>query len=55
MYIDASEKAMGRLSSITAKSLLNGNHIIILNAEKALITGKNKMRLTVIKNLCWNT
>ena len=43
MYIDASEKAMGRLSSITAKSLLNGNHIIILNAEKALITGKKKM------------
>jgi large subunit ribosomal protein L13 len=37
--IDASGLIMGRLSSHVAKRLLEGEEIIIVNAEKALVTG----------------
>ena len=37
--IDADGLIMGRLSSHVAKRLLNGEEIVIVNAEKALITG----------------
>lgn len=37
--IDASGAILGRLSSIIAKRLLNGERIVVVNAEKAVITG----------------
>lgn len=37
--IDASDQILGRLSSRVAKNLLEGDKIIIINAEKAIITG----------------
>ncbi|MCQ4153542.1 MAG: 50S ribosomal protein L13 [Archaeoglobi archaeon] len=37
--IDASGHILGRLSSIIAKRLLNGERIVVVNAEKAVITG----------------
>jgi large subunit ribosomal protein L13 len=37
--IDADGLILGRLASHVAKRLLNGEEIIIVNAEKALITG----------------
>ena len=37
--IDATDCIMGRLSSHVAKSLLNGEEIHIVNAEKVLISG----------------
>ncbi len=37
--IDAEKTALGRLASETAKLLLNGETVIIVNAEKAVITG----------------
>jgi len=40
VYVDATGKVAGRLASIVAKMLLNGKRVIILNAEKAIITGK---------------
>lgn len=40
--IDADRLIMGRLSSLVAKRLLNGEEIVILNAEKCLITGSPK-------------
>ncbi len=40
--IDADRLIMGRLSSLVAKRLLNGEEIVILNAEKCLITGSSK-------------
>lgn len=40
--IDANRLIMGRLSSLVAKRLLNGEEIVILNAEKCLITGSPK-------------
>ncbi|MHC1584820.1 MAG: 50S ribosomal protein L13 [Candidatus Syntropharchaeia archaeon] len=37
--IDADGLILGRLASITAKRLLNGESIVIVNAEKAIISG----------------
>jgi len=44
--INADGLILGRLSSAIAKHLLNGDEIVILNAEKAIITGNKKMVLT---------
>ncbi len=38
--IDASDHIVGRLSSVVAKRLLRGEDIHIVNAEKAMITGR---------------
>ena len=38
--IDASGATLGRLSTNTAKRLLRGEEIAIVNAEKAIISGK---------------
>jgi len=37
--IDADNAILGRLASVVAKRLLNGEEIIIVNAEKAVIIG----------------
>ncbi|HDJ50961.1 MAG TPA: 50S ribosomal protein L13 [Thermoprotei archaeon] len=41
--IDATGHILGRLASIVAKRLLNGEKIVIVNAEKAIISGKREM------------
>ncbi|WP_456467830.1 50S ribosomal protein L13 [Archaeoglobus sp.] len=41
--IDASGHILGRLSSKIAKRLLNGEKIVVVNAEKAVITGEKYM------------
>lgn len=38
--VDAADAVMGRLASVVAKRLLGGEEVVIVNAEKALITGK---------------
>ncbi|NPA75528.1 MAG: 50S ribosomal protein L13 [Euryarchaeota archaeon] len=40
--IDADNMIMGRLASKVAKDLLRGEEIIIVNAEKAVITGNKE-------------
>ena len=40
--IDASNLILGRLASIVAKRLLNGEEIIVINAEKAIISGNKE-------------
>lgn len=40
VVIDATGHIIGRLSSAVAKRLLNGENVVIVNAEKALITGR---------------
>jgi large subunit ribosomal protein L13 len=42
MIIDGKHAVFGRLSSTTAKELLKGNDVIVLNAEKIIITGNPK-------------
>lgn len=43
IIIDATKAAAGRLGSFAAKKALLGNEIIIVNAEKAVITGRANM------------
>jgi len=44
--IDADGLILGRMASQVAKRLLNGERIIIVNAEKAIISGK---RLSILR------
>jgi len=41
--IDATGATLGRLSANTAKRLLKGEEIAIVNSEKAIISGKKRM------------
>ncbi len=43
MIIDATDAVLGRLASVTAKKLLCGEDVIIINSEKTVVTGKKKM------------
>jgi len=42
MLVDATGLVLGRLASVTAKCLLAGEEVKIVNAEKAIITGKKE-------------
>ena len=39
VYIDATDQIAGRLSSKVAKLVLSGKKVVVVNAEKALISG----------------
>ena len=41
--IDATGHVVGRMASVLAKRLLNGEEIVVVNAEKALVTGKRSV------------
>lgn len=43
--IDATGSKLGRLASILAKKLLSGETLVVLNAEKAIITGEKRASL----------
>jgi len=40
---------LGRMCSIVAKRLLNGEHVIIVNAEKTILSGKKKSKVAEAK------
>jgi large subunit ribosomal protein L13 len=42
MIIDATNATLGRLASFVAKQALQGKKVIIVNSEKAIITGDKK-------------
>lgn len=42
IIIDATNATLGRLASYVAKQALLGNQIIIINAERAVVTGRKK-------------
>lgn len=42
IVIDASGAVLGRMASHIAKKLLNGESVVIINAEKAVISGNAK-------------
>ncbi len=46
VYVDATNQIAGRLSSKVAKLLLNGKRVIVVNAEKALISGSRESVVT---------
>jgi len=47
--IDASGLILGRMASVVAKRLLSGESIVIVNAEKATISGKRLSRVREAK------
>jgi len=47
--VDADGLILGRMASVVAKKLLNGEKIIIVNAEKAVISGKKKSKIAEAK------
>jgi len=50
-YIDATDGALGRIGSVAAKSLLNGQTVVIVNAQNAVITGNKKNILAKYQHL----
>jgi len=40
ILLDATDQILGRLASYAAKNALSGNTVIVLNAEKAVISGR---------------
>jgi len=40
VVIDATDQILGRLASFAAKNALSGNTVVVLNAEKAVISGR---------------
>jgi large subunit ribosomal protein L13 len=49
ILVNADGLILGRMSSLVAKKLLNGEKVIVVNAEKALISGKKKSKVTEAK------
>jgi len=47
--IDASGLILGRMASVVAKRLLQGENIVIVNAEKSALSGKRRSRLKEAK------
>lgn len=48
-YVNADGLIVGRMSSYIAKRLLNGEEVTILNAEKAVFSGKKKSKIAEAK------
>ena len=48
-FVDAEGLILGRMCSKIAKKLLNGEEVVILNAEKAILSGKRKSKIAEAK------
>ena len=46
---DAEGLILGRMATQIAKRLLNGNEIVIVNAEKAVISGRKRSKVNEVK------
>ncbi|MCQ5340306.1 MAG: 50S ribosomal protein L13 [Candidatus Methanomethylicia archaeon] len=42
IYIDGKDLRLGRMASKIAKLLINGNKVVVVNAEKVVISGKRQ-------------
>lgn len=51
VVIDASNQILGRLASKVAKLLLEGNEVIVVNVEKAVLSGEPTMIIEAYKKL----
>jgi large subunit ribosomal protein L13 len=49
IFVNADGLIVGRMSSHVAKRLLNGEEVTILNAEKAVFSGKRKSKIAEAK------
>lgn len=51
VVLDASSSVLGRFSTQVAKRLMNGEEVFVVNAERAIITGKKDMILKEYKKM----
>ncbi len=51
IIVDAENAIVGRMGSYVAKELLKGNEVVILNSEKAIISGTKPIIMEKISNL----
>jgi large subunit ribosomal protein L13 len=51
LIYDAENAIVGRMGTVVAKELLRGNEVIIINAEKAIITGNRQFIIAKVKKL----
>ena len=49
IFIDAEGSAMGRVCSYAAKQALGGNEIVIINSDKAIISGRKEQNIADFK------
>ena len=49
MIIDATDTILGRMAAVVAKKALSGEEVMIINAEKAIVTGSRKVVLARFK------
>jgi len=42
LLVDANNAVAGRLASLVAKQLLQGEHVVVINAEKAVLSGNRE-------------
>ena len=47
LFVDAKDHIVGRVASKIAKELMKGNTVFVVNAERAVVSGKYKAVLTV--------
>jgi len=50
VIVDAQGQIAGRLSSLVAKMLLRGKRVVVVNAEKAVISGRRKTVLGEVQD-----
>ena len=50
IVVDAQNQILGRLASFAAKRALSGDMVIVLNAEKAVISGRRK---SIVEDAKW--
>ncbi|MBC8435188.1 50S ribosomal protein L13 [archaeon] len=51
IYVDADMAIVGRLGTFVAKQLLRGSEVVVINSEKAIISGNSKMVVDNIRTL----
>lgn len=51
IYIDATGAQLGRIGSVAVKKALMGDEVVIINSEKAIISGSKEDILSGITNL----
>jgi len=49
LYLNADNQILGRMASGVAKSLIKGNSVFIVNAEKAVVSGNQKATFDFFK------
>lgn len=51
IYVDAENIVIGRLGTFVAKNLLRGSEVVVINSDKAIISGNPKVTIEKIRNL----